>query len=110
MENSSLAEKMNTVYVDRRSLSLLISLLLFFVSATSLEGHPIGDRILIFSLFILLVASIVGLSAKRAPMRFCVPLVIVSIVFLLVAQFHPTRVVHIINFSLLIFSFGLCPI
>ena len=57
---------MNTVQEDRRSLILLLTLSLFLVLSPFLEGHPIGDVIMIFSLYILLVASIVELSAKVA--------------------------------------------
>jgi Ion channel len=97
---------MNTVQEDRHSLTLLVTLLLFFVSSPFLEGHPIGDLILTFSLFILLVAAIVELSAKRVSMQFCVPLVIVCMVSIPVAHFHPTTVFRIVNFSLLTLFFG----
>ncbi len=101
---------MNTVQEDRRSLTLLLTLLLFFVSAPFLEGYPIGDLILVFALFILLVAAIVELSAKRMSMRFCVPLVVVCMVSILIAHFRPSPVFHIINFSLLTIFFGFASI
>jgi hypothetical protein len=101
---------MNTVQEDRRSLSLLVSLLSFFVLSPFLEGHPIGDLILIFSLYILLVASIVELSAKRVLMRFCVPLVVVSMASILIAHLHRSRLFDIVNYSLLTLFFGIVSI
>ena len=97
---------MNTVEEDRRSLSLLLSLLLFFVLSPFLEGHPIGDLILIFSLYILLVASIVELSARRVLVRFCVPLVTVSMVIILINHLHPSPYLTIVNYLLLTVFFG----
>jgi voltage-gated potassium channel Kch len=98
---------MNTVQEDRRSLSLLLSIVLFFCSGSATGRHGIGELILIFPLFILLVASIVELSAKRVLMRFAVPLVIVSMVFILLGHFRPTPLMAIANFSLLTVFFGL---
>jgi Ion channel len=98
---------MNTVQEDRRSLSLLLSLLLFLLLSPFLEGHQLGELILVFSLYILLVAAIVELSAKPILMRFGVPLVIASMVFVLVGYFHPSPLIRTINFSLLAAFFGL---
>lgn len=97
---------MNTVQEDRHSLFLLISLLLFYLLAPFLEGHGLGELIMIFSLYILLVAAIVELSAKRALMRFSIPLVLVSMVFILTEHFRPSPLLKIINFSLLALFFG----
>jgi voltage-gated potassium channel Kch len=101
---------MNTVQEDRRSLILLITLLLFLLLSPFLEGHPLGDLILIFSLYIFLVASIVQLSAKRGLMFVCVPLVITSMVLILVGNFHPTFPLKIVNFALLAVIFGIVSI
>ena len=98
---------MNTIQEDRRSLSLLLSLLLFLLLSPFLEGHQLGELIMVFSLYILLVAAIVELSARRVLMRFCVPLVIASMVFVLAGHFHPSPLIKTINFSLLAVFFGL---
>jgi hypothetical protein len=101
---------MNTVQEDRRSLILLLTLLLFLVLSPFLEGHPLGDLVLIFSLYIFLVASIVQLSAKRGLMFVCVPLVLASMVLILVAYFRPTLPLKVINFGLLAVILGIVSI
>lgn len=98
---------MNTVHEDRRSLVLLLTILVFLILSPFLEGHPVGDLILIFSLYILLVASIVELSAKRGLMLVCVPLVVTSMVSILIAYFHPSLLLNAINFALLAVFFGI---
>ncbi len=60
---------MNTAQKDRRSLSLLLSLLLFLILSPLLEGHQLGELTLIFSLYILLVASIVELFIPGGGIR-----------------------------------------
>jgi hypothetical protein len=75
-----------------------------------LEGHPLGDLIMIFSLYIMLVASIVQLSAGRGLMFVCVPLVIASMVLILVGNFHPTFPLKVVNFALLAVIFGIVSI
>ncbi len=101
---------MNTVQEDRRSLTLLLTLLLFLLLSPFLEGHPIGDLVLIFSLYILLVASIVQLSAKRGLMFVCVPLVVASMVLILVSHFYSSLFFRAINFALLALIFGIVSI
>jgi len=101
---------MNTVQEDRRSLTLLLTLLSFLLLSSFLEGHPIGDLVLIFSLYILLVASIVELSAKRGLMFVCVPLVVASMVVILISHFYPSLLFRAINFALLALIFGIVSI
>ncbi len=98
---------MNTVQEDRRSLILLLTLLLFLVLSPFLEGHPIGDLIMIFSLYILLVASIVELSAKRGLMFVCVPLVVASMVSILTSHVYPSLLFNAVNYALLAVIFGI---
>ena len=102
--------KMNTVQEDRRSLILLLALLFFLVLSPFLEGHPIGDLIMIFSLYILLVASIVELSAKRTLMFVCVPLVVASMVSILISHLYPNLWFNAVNFALLAVIFGIVSI
>jgi Ion channel len=101
---------MNTVQEDRRSLTLLLTLLSFLLLSSFLEGHPIGDLVLIFSLYILLVASIVELSAKRGLMFVCVPLVVASMVVILISHFYSSLLFRAINFALLALIFGIVSI
>jgi voltage-gated potassium channel Kch len=101
---------MNTVQEDRRSLILLLTLLTFLVLSPFLEGHALGDLILIFSLYVLLVASIVELSAKRGLMLVCVPLVVASMVLILFAHFFPSLLLSVINYALLAVFFGIVSI
>jgi voltage-gated potassium channel Kch len=98
---------MTTVGEDRRSLILLLTLLAFLVLSPFLEGYPVGDLILIFSLYILLVASIVELSAERRLMFYCVPLVVASMAAILIAYFSPSLLFKAINFALLAVFFGI---
>ena len=101
---------MNTVQEDRRSLILLLTLLLFLVLSPFLEGHPIGDLIMIFSLYILLVASMVELSAKRGLMFVCVPLVVASMVSILSSHVYPSHLFNAVNYALLAVIFGIVSI
>ena len=102
--------KMNTVQEDRRSLILLLTLSLFLVLSPFLEGHPIGDLIMMFSLYILLVASIVELSAKGGLMFVSVPLVVASMVSILISHFYPSLLFNAVNFALLAVIFGIVSI
>jgi voltage-gated potassium channel len=101
---------MNTVQEDRRSLILLLTLLLFLVLSPFLEGHPIGDVIMIFSLYILLVASMVELSAKRGLMFVCVPLVVASMLSILTSHVYPSFLFNAVNYALLAVIFGIVSI
>ncbi len=75
--------------------------------APFLEGDRIGELILVFAMYVVLVASTVELTGKKEMARFIVPLVALSMVLILVGYAHPARWVLILYFSMLSIFFGI---
>ena len=97
---------MNTETEDRHSLYLLVSLLLFLVLAAFLQGHQIGELILIVSIFAILLAATLELSATKGMMWTAIPLVTFSILFTSLAHLYQTRWMFIASYALLTMYFG----
>ena len=93
--------------LDRRSLTLLLSIVLYLVLGPALENHPFGSLILIISLYTMLVAAILQIAALKGK-RALLPGILLaglSTAFIMLSHLVPTRPLIAINQSLLILFF-----
>ena len=75
---------------EKRSMLLLISIILFFLLAPLLEGHRIGGLLLLLNLYFTLVAATSELEGTRALFWSAIPIAIVSMILLLTSHLYPT--------------------
>src|SRR6266853_6415032 len=91
---------------DRHGPHLLISLLTLFVLSGLTSTDRLGDIILALTLFGTLVLAVLELSEKKALRWPAIILAGCSIPLMLLALFHPTRSILIVNWSFLGVFFG----
>ncbi|HKF47141.1 MAG TPA: ion channel [Terracidiphilus sp.] len=75
---------------EKRSMLLLVSIVLFFVLAPLLEGHRFGGLLLLLNLYVTLVAATSELAETRALFRSAIPIATLSMILLLTSHFRPT--------------------
>jgi hypothetical protein len=91
---------------DRRSLFLLLSLLLIILLSPFLESHRPGEFFLLIALFATLTIAVLELHGKRT-LRWLAIIVATPIVLIeLVGIFYPSRSLMILDYSLLMAFFG----
>ena len=91
---------------DRRSLYLLLSLLLIILLSPFLETHRAGEFLLLIALFATLIIAILELHGKRT-LRWLAIIIATPIVLIeLVGVFHPFRSLMILDYALLTAFFG----
>ncbi|MGA8307580.1 MAG: potassium channel family protein [Candidatus Acidiferrales bacterium] len=91
---------------DRRSLYLLLSLLLIILLSPFLETHRAGEFFLLIALFATLIIAILELHGKRT-LRWLAIIVATPIVFIeLIGVFYPSRSLLILDYALLAAFFG----
>lgn len=91
---------------DRRSLYLLLSLLLIILLSPFLESHRPGEFFLLIALFATLTIAVLELHGKRT-LRWLAIIVATPIVLIeLVGIFYPSRSLMILDYSLLMAFFG----
>jgi voltage-gated potassium channel Kch len=91
---------------DRRSLYLLLSLLLIILLSPFLESHRPGEFFLLIALFATLTIAVLELHGKRT-LRWLAIVVATPIVLIeLVGIFYPSRSLMILDYSLLMAFFG----
>lgn len=86
---------------ERRSIFLLVFILLFIISTPLLEGDPGGELILVVNMYLTLVAATMELKEKRVLFWGAIPIAATSMVLMLVHYFHPTRGWSIANSGVL---------
>jgi Ion channel len=91
---------------DQRALFLLLSVLLYLMLTPFLQGDRIGEMILVFSLYVIMVAASVELAANHLLVRPTIPLAILSVVLALIHYFHPSRTVTFLHFTALVGFLG----
>jgi voltage-gated potassium channel len=99
-------ETMKTITEDQRSLFLVLSVLLYLILTPFLQGDWVGEMILVFSLYVIMVAASVELAASHLMVRPTIPLAILSVVLALIHYFHPSRMVTFFHFSVLVAFLG----
>jgi voltage-gated potassium channel len=97
---------MKAITEDQRALFLLLSVLLYLILTPFLQGDRIGEMILVFSLYIILVAASVELATNHLMVRPTIPLAVLSVVLGLIHFFHPTRMVNFLHYSVLVAFLG----
>ena len=91
---------------DRRSLYLLLSLLLIILLSPFLETHRAGEFFLLIALFVTLTIAVLELHGKRT-LRWLAIIVATPIVLIeLVGVFYPSRSLMILDYALLMAFFG----
>ena len=91
---------------DRRSLSLLLSLLLIILLSPFLETHRAGEFFLLIALFATLIIAILELHGKRT-LRWLAIIVAAPIVVVeLAGVFYSSRWLMILDYALLMAFFG----
>lgn len=97
---------MKSITEDRRALFLLLSVLLYLILTPFLQGDRIGEMLLVFSLYIIMVAASVELAANHLLVRTTIPLAVLSMVLGLLHYFHPTQTVTFLHFAALLAFLG----
>ena len=97
---------MKAITEDQRALFLLLSVLLYLILTPFLQGDRIGEMILVFSLYIVMVAASVELAANHLMVRPTIPLAVLSVVLGLIHYFHPSRAVNFFHFAVLVAFLG----
>lgn len=97
---------MTFINQDRRSLFLLVSVLLFFVLTPFLQENEIGESCLVVSIYLTLVAATLELSAKPILFWTAIPLAGISMTLVLASHLHRTQTLLIANHVVLTVFFG----
>lgn len=82
---------------EKRSILLLVSIVLLFTLAPLLEDHEIGGLLLLLNLYITLVAATIELAEKRTLFRSAIPIAITSMILLMASHFYPTWTLLLAN-------------
>jgi voltage-gated potassium channel Kch len=97
---------MSAAINDRRSLYLLLSLLLIILLSPFLGTHRLGEFFLLISLFATLTIAVLELHGKRT-LRWLAIIVATPIVLIeLAGVFYPSRSLMILDYALLMAFFG----
>lgn len=86
---------------EKRSLLLLISIVLFFTLAPLLEDREIGRLLLIANLYITLVAATITLAEERALFRSAIPIAMTSMILLMTSHYYPSWTLLFANYLVL---------
>ncbi|HTB94314.1 MAG TPA: ion channel [Candidatus Sulfotelmatobacter sp.] len=97
---------MRAITEDQRALFLLLSVLLYLILTPFLQGDRIGEMILVFSLYIILVAASVELAANHLLVRPTMVLALLSVVLGLIHYFHPSGTVSFLHYAVLVVFLG----
>ena len=97
---------MKTITEDHRALFLLLSVLLYLILTPFLQGDRIGEMVLVFSLYIILVAASVELASNHLMVRATIPLAVLCVVLGLIHYFHPSRTVNFLHYAILVAFLG----
>jgi hypothetical protein len=91
---------------DRRSLYLLLSLLLLILLSPFLGTHQLGEFVLLIALFATLITIILDLHSKRT-FRWLALIIAVPVMLIeLVGIFYPSRALMVLDYALLMAFFG----
>jgi len=92
---------------EQRSIFLLLFILLFITLMPLLEGNPGGELIVVFIMYLTLVAATMELKEKRALFLSAIPIAATSMVLLLANYIHRTRFLSIASSLVLAAFLGL---
>src|SRR5215472_3689984 len=83
---------------ERRSILLLVSIVLLFTLAPILENYATGGLLLILNLYITLAAATSKLAEEGWLFRIAIPIAIASMILLLASHYYPTRPLLFTNY------------
>lgn len=95
---------------DRRSLYLLLSLLLMILLSPFLETHRVGELFLVIALFATLTIAVLELHGKRALRKLAIIVAAPIVVAELAGLFYSSRWLMILDYALLMAFFGFASI
>jgi len=91
---------------DRRSLYLLLSLLLLILLSPFLGSRRLGEFFMLISLFAVLITAILELHGKRTVRRLAMTVAIPVVLIELAGLFYPAHALSILDDALLMGFFG----
>jgi hypothetical protein len=91
----------NPLSLERRSNVLLISIVAFLVIAPILEGTRTGGFFLTLILYVTLASATLELAAKPVLLWSAIPMAVVSMVLMMVSNYHPTTLLREMSFGVL---------
>ena len=91
---------------DRRSLYLLLSLLLIILLSPFLETHRAGEFFLLIALFVTLTIAVLELHGKRSLRWLAITIATPIVLIELVGVFYPSHSLLILDYALLTAFFG----
>jgi Ion channel len=100
-------DSMSVALQDRRSLQLMLSLILLIVLTPFLENHRLGEFILVFLTFITLITSLLELHGKGTLHWLAFVITIPAVFVLSFGLFHPARWILVTDYALLLAFFGI---
>jgi hypothetical protein len=86
---------------ERRSILLLVSIVLLFTLAPILENYATGGLLLILNLYITLAAATSKLAEKRALFRIAIPGAIASMILVMASHYYPAWPLLFTNYLVL---------
>ena len=98
--------QMSVATNDRRSLHLMLSLLLLMLLTPFLENHRIGEVFLLISLYVTLITAILGLHGKGTLRWLAIAVAIPVVLIELAAVLLPSHSLLIAAYGLLMAFFG----
>jgi hypothetical protein len=91
---------------DRRSLYLLLSLLLIILLSPFLGTHRVGEFFLLIALFVTLTVAVLELHGKRTLRWLAITVATPIVLVELAGVFYPSRLLMILDYVLLMAFFG----
>jgi hypothetical protein len=86
---------------EKRSILLLVSIVLFFALAPILEEYATGGLLLILNLYITLVTATTLLAEKRVLFWIAIPIAATSMILLLTSHYYSAWPLHFANYLIL---------
>jgi voltage-gated potassium channel len=97
---------MSAAINDRRSLYLLLSLLVFFLLSSFLQDNRLGEFFLVVLMYVTLIPALLKLHGKRTLRWLAISVAIPYMLVVLTGIFYPIHRLVIADYSLLMAFFG----
>jgi hypothetical protein len=97
---------MSAAINDRRSLYVLLSLLVFFVLNPFLQNNRLGEFFLVVLMYLTLIPSLLELHGKRTFRWLAISLAVPYMLAVLTGIFYPVHRLVIVDYALLMAFFG----
>lgn len=94
-------KRINMMVREKRSMLLLISIVLLFTLAPLLEDFKIGGLLLLLNLYMTLITATIELAEKPVLFRSAIPIAITSMLLLFASHFYSVRTLLFANYLVL---------